>query len=87
MALSQDLSLLNNFGETSTFADVYFKVVTLGGSKETFSFELVAFKNKDGQELDKKVYSFAYDLNGHNPFRQAYEYLKTTPEFSGANDC
>jgi len=29
----------------------------------------------------------AYTLDGENPIKQAYEHLKTLPEFSGATDC
>ena len=36
--------------------------------------------------FDSAVYSTAYDINGANPFRQAYECLKTLPEFVGAID-
>ncbi|MNF53962.1 hypothetical protein D3C84_353710 [compost metagenome] len=28
-----------------------------------------------------------YVLEGDNPFKQAYEYLKTQPEFEGGTDC
>lgn len=28
-----------------------------------------------------------YAIDGENPIKQAYEYLKTLPEFSGATDC
>lgn len=33
------------------------------------------------------VYEFPTDLNGSNNIFQAYIYLKTLPEFSGAVDC
>jgi hypothetical protein len=33
------------------------------------------------------MYSFAPDLNGKNFIAQAYEHLKTLPEFAGATDC
>jgi hypothetical protein len=32
-------------------------------------------------------YQCAYTLDGENPIKQAYEHLKTLPEFSGATDC
>lgn len=28
-----------------------------------------------------------YILDGENPIKQAYEHLKTLPEFAGATDC
>lgn len=28
-----------------------------------------------------------YDINGANPIKQAYDYIKTLPEFEGSVDC
>jgi hypothetical protein len=33
------------------------------------------------------LFDCAYDLDGANPIAQAYEHLKTLPEFAGAVDC
>jgi hypothetical protein len=33
------------------------------------------------------VYECAYDIQGDNPFKQAYNHLKTLPEFENATDC
>jgi hypothetical protein len=30
---------------------------------------------------------FNYDINGENPIKQVYIYLKSLPEFAGAVDC
>lgn len=40
---------------------------------------IVPFKNQN--------WACAYNLENGNPFAQAYEYLKTLPEFEGAVDC
>jgi hypothetical protein len=32
-------------------------------------------------------YECGYVIEGENPIKQAYEYLKTLPEFDGAVDC
>lgn len=41
-----------------------------------------------GQEAFLVVFHAApYDLEGDNPFEQAYAYLKTLLEFEGAEDC
>jgi hypothetical protein len=87
MALTKTSSLTNNFGEISTFEDAYLKVTSVGGSKESFAFELSTFKEQGGLFLNKEVYPLAFDLDGPNPIKQAYEYLKTLPEFSDATDC
>ena len=87
MALTKPITLVNNFQEFSIFEDAYLKVTSFSGSKETVSFALSIFKKKDGVLLQKQEYLFAMDLEGSNPIKQAYEYLKTLPEFSDAVDC
>lgn len=37
--------------------------------------------------FDEQIVECAYDLEGDNPIAQAYEHLKTLPEFEGAVDC
>lgn len=32
-------------------------------------------------------YECSYDIQGDNPIKQAYKYLKTLPEFANAQDC
>lgn len=87
MAFTKTSTLVNNFQEFSTFEDAYLKVISFSGSKETISFALGTFKEKDGVLLQKQEYVFAIDLDGPNPIKQAYEYLKTLPEFADATDC
>jgi hypothetical protein len=45
------------------------------------------FAEKDGQMLEPKTYRFAPSLDGKNFITQAYEHLKTLPEFAGATNC
>ena len=87
MALTKTITLVNNFQEFSIFEDAYLKVTSFSGSKETVSFDLSAFKEKGGVLLQKQDYVFAIDLEGSNPIKQAYEYLKTLPELADATDC
>jgi len=37
--------------------------------------------------LSIKSFEFPVDLDGPNPIKQAYEHLKTLPEFKDAIDC
>ena len=37
--------------------------------------------------FSEMLYQAPYVLDGPNPYKQAYEYLKTLPEFLGAVDC
>lgn len=44
-------------------------------------------KNDVKYQLTSKQYSFIPELNSVNFIQQAYDYLKTLPEFAGAQDC
>jgi hypothetical protein len=87
MALTKIITLVNNFQEFSIFEDAYLKVTSFSGSKEAVSFALSIFKKKDGVLLQKQEYVYAIDLEGPNLIKQAYQFLKTLPEFSDATDC
>ena len=87
MAISKNISLTNNFGEQSSFNNVYCKVTSFGGSKENFSFDVGTFKEKNGTLLSRQNYNLVFDFEGPNPIKQAYLHLKSLPEFSDAVDC
>jgi hypothetical protein len=62
-----------------------FRVSHINGTKDILMF------NVEGKQENLIIYrdefSFTPDLNGSNFIKQAYEYLKTLPEFAGATDC
>jgi hypothetical protein len=66
--------------------DAYHRVFGVSVTKETVSFSLGVHASTDSQMLSSTSYACAYDLNGNNPIQQAYEHLKTLPEFAGAAD-
>lgn len=63
----------------------YIKVESVTSSK-TVAKCTVSFKVDDLPAWESK-YSFEPSLDGDNFIAQAYEYLKTLPEFSDAVDC
>jgi hypothetical protein len=57
-------------------------------SKNKINFFVQSFKNKDALiAFASEQHSCLYDLDGTNPLNQAYNHLKTLPEFAGAKDC
>jgi hypothetical protein len=68
--------------------DAYFRVVnvTLNG-KTGMQFAVAFSKNADSPAVESTAYNCAYSIAGQNPIAQAYEHLKTLPEFAGAQDC
>jgi hypothetical protein len=87
MALQKTISLANNFGESSVFKNSYIKVSRFNGTKERLVFDASFRKTSTSMELSKTVYEINYNLDGENPIKQAYLYLKTLPEFADAVDC
>lgn len=69
-----------------TVSSAYCRVADVSLSKDTMSFSLWLYADKEKAPFEKKTFTSAYDLNGSNPIKQAYEHLKTLPEFAGATD-
>lgn len=55
--------------------------------KSNMIFEVSGYANPNKHCLSNISYSCVYDITGENPIKQAYEYLKTLPEFANATDC
>ena len=87
MALSQQVTLKNNFGETSTFPNAYIKIDKVEATKTVCTVFVSTLKGRDEQILVSNIYSFVSDLNGENHLKQAYLHLKALPEFANATDC
>lgn len=65
----------------------YHKVGYLSGNKESVIVNVEKFTNDKQNIIDVENYSFVPNMNGENFIKQAYEYLKTLPEFADAQDC
>lgn len=87
MALEKTVTLVDNFGQDVVLQNAYVKVKLTSSDKKTTNCYVDIRKVKDGDVFETKLYGFFHDLNGKNFIAQAYEHLKTLPEFSGATDC
>ena len=66
----------------------YIKVATVSGNKDDISAEVHYIKdNKDGEFIKVKTFTFRPNLTAGNFFEQAYNHLKTLPDFLGVVDC
>jgi hypothetical protein len=84
MALKKDVFLENGIKVDAA----YIKVGTVSViAKTKISFSV--FCSVDAGKSSFKEFGFEcqYILDGQNPIKQAYEHLKTLPEFVGATDC
>lgn len=87
MALQKTVQLKTNLGTDATFSDAYIKVSSVKVEKNFARALVQTHKEKDGQVLEQKGYSFEYKLDGLNPIAQTYNHLKSLAEFAGAVDC
>ena len=71
-----------------TVADAYHRVedATIIG-KTKMNFSLKVYKDSTKEAFQSSSFACAYDLEGGNPIKQAYEHLKTLPEFTGVENC
>ncbi len=65
--------------------DAYWKIESISGSKTEQFISVSA--NSAGRVVDEFRSKFTPNLDGPNFIKQAYEHLKTLPEFAGAEDC
>jgi hypothetical protein len=87
MAISKTIKLKDNFGIEVTFENAYIKIVYINGSKDVLHAHVCTYDKKDGVQLNSVAVECPLSLEGKNFIAQAYDYVKTQPEFAGAVDC
>ena len=94
MAIKKTIKLKNNFGTETTIQDAYIRVDSLIFKRKhpitgERLVEIAVSINKDENStaLEKRGHFFAIDLSGGNSLTQAYEFLKTMPDYADATDC
>jgi hypothetical protein len=86
MALRKDVVIQKqNFDGSLVARNAYWKITNIGGNKNGFSISVDAFVND--VFCERITASFIPTLDGQNFIAQAYQHLKTLPEFAGAIDC
>lgn len=84
MALSKTATTVHGFEAVNAYHRIE-KLSVLG--KDKVEFHVRSYVDKTKPFFAEQVIEAAYDLNGANPIAQAYEHLKTLPEFTSAEDC
>jgi hypothetical protein len=56
-------------------------------SKTEMKFQIRASIDGVKPHFADSAFECEYDIAGDNPIKQAYNYLKTLPEFAGITDC
>lgn len=84
MALQQSVTLESGLSAQNAYLRA--ELVKLQ-SKTSMAFDLAFYVNDEASTaFERKAYWCGYDLHGENPIKQAYLFLKTLPEFQGAQD-
>jgi len=87
MALTKNITLKNNFDEDSVFANSYIRVDKVIAGKSSMVASVGFYKTKDGATITTQHHECPVNLDGGNFIKQAYDHLKTLPEFAGTVDC
>ena len=87
MALTKSHSAITNLGTTAEFPDAYIKVDRITGDKLLIEISVNYYTKHGGLLVKTESHKFFPSLEGDNFIAQAYEHLKTLPEFEGAVDC
>ena len=65
----------------------YCRVLSVQGGKAALTAEVSFHASSEHQAFYSKAIGFVPDMDGDNFIKQAYQFLKTLPEFSDATDC
>lgn len=74
-------------GDTVAEVNVYVQVRDITGGKLEVVARVFLINEANGSLVREQFYSFTPDLDGGNFIKQAYDHLKTLPEFADAVDC
>lgn len=67
--------------------DAHISVIHVSGTSEHAVCNVRTRRNsKEGGIVSDDVYEFTPDMDGPNFIKQAYQYIKTLPEFASAED-
>lgn len=88
MALTKQIEVQDGLGNMVDF-EAYIKVSYVSTAKETGSFQISYINKNNGLVVKEEDILFSPDFSdtGLNIWKQAYEHLKTLPEFADAVDC
>lgn len=69
-------------------ADAYLRIFQFEGNKDRLNVGLEFCKDSSSERFDSlTIQNIPFDINGKNPIAQAYDYIKSQPEFADSQDC
>lgn len=82
MAIMKNIELENGIKVDGA----YLRVENISLNKTDISFNIRKYVDKNKSFFSEDYLTCLYNIEGENPFIQAYEYLKTLEEFKDAED-
>lgn len=70
-----------------TIENAYLRIESIEINRDLMTINLKKYADKEKSFFAEKNYTCMYNINGENPFKQGYVYLKTLEEFKEAEDC
>jgi hypothetical protein len=87
MALQKTIVVKTDFDQEVIIQNAYIRVDSISGGKENLSILVNSYKDKTLAPVKTNRFLYQPAMDGANFIAQAYDHLKTLPEFSGATDC
>lgn len=87
MALQKTIAVKTDFDQEYIISNAYIRVDSINGGKDNLSVLVNSYKDKNLAPIKTNRFLFQPAMDGKNFIAQAYDYLKTLPEFVGATDC
>jgi hypothetical protein len=89
MAIKKTFTLENNFGQPSVLPECYCKITRVVGNKSQIHVNLEIQNSEQNRVYRTDTYGFvpSVDEGAKNFIAQAYDHIKSLPEFAGAADC
>jgi hypothetical protein len=85
MAFLIDVALPTGLSAPQSYVRV--SSVSLTGKTQAAAYASYFAAPNSAAAYQVTEHEFLYELEGPNPIKQAYEHLKTLPEFADATDC
>ena len=85
--ISQSLAQELGISDSQVNVNSYAKVVKVSGDKTNVSYNVEFLTMGNKQRIKNLEFAFVPKTPGKDFIAQAYDHMKTLPEFSGATDC
>lgn len=87
MALEKTITVSDGLGQDAVISNAYIRVDSVSGGKDNLSILVNSYKDKNLASIKTNRFLFQPAMDEKNFISQAYDYLKTLPEFANAKDC